>query len=175
MFNWKSENIIPYLELLKDKEVMFTRFSQIYLCKNITFKKKYTDYTIYIWNKKTLQYLKQNDFKEFTASPELSYETNKNILENEETQVIVGGKLPLVYTKNCFNHLFGCTNCKNNQFNKKNIKNVDKDINFEILCNDDYRYILNKDPMLNDYSKVNVSNNKINLFFIVSSFIITRL
>ena len=159
LFNWKSENIIPYLELLKDKEVMFTRFSQIYLCKNITFKKKYTDYTIYIWNKKTLQYLKQNDFKEFTASPELSYETNKNILENEETQVIVGGKLPLVYTRNCFNHLFGCTNCKNNQCNKKNIKNVDKDLNFEILCNDDYRYILNKDPMLNDYSKVNVSNN----------------
>ena len=159
LFNWKSENIIPYLELLKDKEVMFTRFSQIYLCKNITFKKKYTDYTIYIWNKKTLQYLKQNDFKEFTASPELSYETNKDILEKEETQVIVGGKLPLVYTRNCFNHLFGCTNCKNNQCNKKNIKNVDKDLNFEILCNDDYRYILNKDPVLNDYSKVNVSNN----------------
>ena len=159
LFNWKSENIIPYLELLKDKEVMFTRFSQIYLCKNITFKKKYTDYTIYIWNKKTLQYLKQNDFKEFTASPELSYETNKDILEKEEIQVIVGGKLPLVYTRNCFNHLFGCTNCKNNQCNKKNIKNVDKDLNFEILCNDDYRYILNKDPMLNDYSKVNVSNN----------------
>lgn len=159
LFNWKSENIIPYLELLKDKEVMFTRFSQIYLCKNITFKKKYTDYTIYIWNKKTLQYLKKNDFKEFTASPELSYETNKDILENEETQVIVGGKLPLVYTRNCFNHLFGCTNCKNNQCNKKKIKNVDKDLNFEILCNDDYRYILNNEPMLNDYSKVNVSNN----------------
>lgn len=159
LFNWKSENIIPYLELLKDKEVMFTRFPQIYLCKNIEFKKKYTDYTIYIWNKKTLQYLKQNDFKEFTASPELSYETNKAILEKEEIQVIVGGKLPLVYTRNCFSHLFECINCKNNQCNKKNIKNVDKGLNFEILCNDDYRYILNKDPMLNDYSKVNVSNN----------------
>lgn len=159
LFNWKSENIIPYLELLSDKEVMFTRFSQIHLCKNITFKKKYTDYTIYIWNKKTLQYLKQNDLIEFTASPELSYETNKDVFEKEEMQVIVGGKLPLVYTRNCFNHLFGCTNCKNNQCNKKNIKNVDKDLNFEILCNDDYRYILNKDPMLNDYSKVNVNNN----------------
>ena len=159
LFNWKSENIIPYLELLRNKEVMFTRFSQIHLCKNITFKKRYTDYTIYIWNKKTLEYLKKNDFNEFTTSPELSYETNKDIFENEEIQVIIGGKLPLVYTRNCFNHLFRCFNCKNNQCNKKNIKNVDKDLNFEILCNDDYRYILNKEPLLNDYSKVNINNN----------------
>lgn len=159
LFNWKSENVIPYLQLLKDKEVMFTRFTQIHLCKNIAFKKKYTDYTIYIWNKKTLQYLKENNFKEFTASPELSYSTNESIFENESMQVIIGGKLPLVYTRNCFNHLFGCSNCKKNQCNKKDIKNVDKDLDFEILCNDDYRYILNKDPMLNDYSKINLNNN----------------
>ena len=159
LFNWKSEDIVPYLQLLRDKEVMFTRFSQIYLCKNITFKKKYTDYTIYIWNKKTLQYLKENNFTEFTASPELSYNTNKIIFEKEAMQVIIGGKLPLVYTRNCFNHLFGCIDCKSNQCNKKNIKNIDKNLNFEILCNDDYRYILNKDPMLNDYSKIDLNNN----------------
>lgn len=159
IFNWKSENINEYLKLLENKEIMFTRFTQIYLCKNIKFKKRYVDYTIYVWNKKTLNYLIENDIEIFTASPELSYKTNKKIFESNSMQVIIGGKMPLVYTRNCFNHLFGCLNCKNNQCNKKNIKNVDKELDFEILCNDDYRYILNKEPMLNDYRKVNIDNN----------------
>ena len=159
MFNWKSENLLPYLFLLENKEIMFTRYAQLYLCKGIKFKKKYVDYTIYVWNKKTLSYLKDNGIQEFTTSPELSYEINKNIFENNKMQVIIGGKLPLVYTRNCFSHLFGCNNCKNNQCNTKNIKNEDKNLDFEILCNDDFRYILNINPILNDYSKVNITEN----------------
>ena len=159
VFNWKSENLMPYLSLLENKEIMFTRFTQLYLCKDIIFKKKYVDYTIYVWNKKTLNYLKDYGIQEFTISPELSYETNKKIFGNNNMQVIIGGKLPLVYTRNCFSHLFGCGNCKNNQCNKKNIKNDDKNLNFEILCNDDYRYILNSNPTLNDYSKINITQN----------------
>lgn len=159
MFNWKSKNLMPYLSLLENKEVMFTRFTQLYLCKDIIFKKKYVDYTIYVWNKKTLNYLKDYGIQEFTNSPELSYETNKKIFENNNMQVIIGGKLPLVYTRNCFSHLFGCGNCKNNQCDKKNIKNDDKNLDFEILCNDDYRYILNSNPILNDYSKINITQN----------------
>lgn len=159
IFNWKSENLIPYLKLLENKEVMFTRFTQVGLCKDLNFKKKYTDYTMYIWNKKTLEYLKNNNIDEFTASPELSYETNRHIFEGQSFQVIIGGKLPLVYTRNCFSHLYGCENCKNNQRNAKKIKNEDKNLNFEILCNDDYRYILNNEPMLNDYSKVDVTDD----------------
>ena len=138
---------------------MFTRFTQIHMCKDIEFKKKYTDYTIYVWNKKTLEYLKENNINEFTASPELSYQTNEDIFKGNKFQVILGGKLPLVYTRNCFQHLFNCVNCKNNQCNKKHIKNEDKNLNFDILCNDDYRYILNKDPILNDYSKVDIKSN----------------
>ena len=159
VFNWKSENLMPYLSLLENKEIMFTRFTQLYLCKDIIFKKKYVDYTIYVWNKKTLNYLKDYGIQEFTISPELSYETNKKIFGNNNMQVIIGGKLPLVYTRNCFSHLFGCGNCKNNQCNKKNIKNYYKNLNFEILCNDDYRYILNSNPTLNDYSKINITQN----------------
>ena len=159
LFNWKSENLKPYLKLLQNQEIMFTRLTQIYLCKDIEFKKRYTDYTVYIWNKNTLRYLKENNIDEFTASPELSYEINKSIFETNSIQVIIGGKMPLVYTRNCFSHLFGCQKCKNNQNNIKNIKNKDKNLDFEILCNDDYRYILNKEPILNDYSKVNLNNN----------------
>lgn len=154
IFNWKSENILPYLKMLKDKEVMFTRFTQIFLCKKIKFKKRYTDYTVYIWNKRTLEYLKKNSIDEFTASPELSYEKNKAIFGSNLFQVIIGGTMPLVYTRNCFKHLYGCINCVNNQHNSKKIKNVDKNLDFNILCNDDYRYILNSDPILNNYSKV---------------------
>ena len=159
LFNWKSYNLLPYLNLLENKEVMFTRFTQIYLCKNINFRKKYVDYTIYIWNKKALNYLIENNFTEFTASPELSYETNINIFDKSKMQVILCGKLPLVYTRNCFGNLFECVNCKNSQCIKKTIKNEDKNLNFDILCNSDYRYILNKEPMLNNYSKINTNDN----------------
>ena len=159
LFNWKSENILPYLKKLQQKEIMFTRFTQIGITKDINYKKKYVDYTIYIWNKKTLEYLKENDIDEFTASPELSYEVNKKIFGNQKMQVIIGGKLPLVYTRNCFKHLFGCINCKKNRLNKKEIRNEDKELDFEIYCNSDYRYVLSNKPMLNDYSKVITSNN----------------
>ena len=154
LFNWNSEDIFDYLKLLENKEIMFTRFSQIYLCRNINFKKKYTDYTIYIWNEKTLKYLEKYKIDEFTASPELSYETNKIIFKKKSNQVILGGKLPLVYTRNCFRHLFNCKSCLKNQKICKPIKNEDKDLEFEIFCNDDFRFILNNRPILNDYSKV---------------------
>ena len=65
----------------------------------------------------------------------------------------------MVYTRNCFSHLFGCVNCQNNQNNCKNIKNEDKNLDFEIMCNNDYRYVLNGKPILNDYSKVDLSTS----------------
>ena len=158
LFNWKSENLEIYLKLLENKEVMFTRLTQIYLCKNLKFKKKYTDYTIYVWNKKALEFLKNNEIDEFTASFELSYNTNKMIFEKNSMQVILCGKLPMVYTRNCFSHLFGCANCKKNQNNCKQIKNYDKNLNFEIMCNSDFRYVLNSEPILNDFSKFDITD-----------------
>ena len=158
LFNWKSEKLDEYLKFLEDKEIMFTRFSQIYLCKNMRFKKKFIDYTVYVWNKKSLKYLIDNGIEEFTLSPELSYERNKLIFNDTSNQAIIAGRLPLVYTRNCFGHLFGCKNCINNQSKLKEIKNEDKNLDFEIYCNDDYRYILNKEPILNDYSKVKLAS-----------------
>ncbi len=157
LFNWKSEKLDEYIKLLENKEIMFTRFSQIYLCKSMRFKKKLIDYTVYVWNKKTLKYLIDNGIEEFTLSPELSYERNKLIFNDISNQAIIAGRLPLVYTRNCFGHLFGCKNCINNQSKLKEIKNEDKNLDFEIYCNDDYRYILNREPILNDYSKVKLA------------------
>ena len=158
LFNWNSDNIEPYLKKLEDKEIMFTRFPQIELTKNIKFKKKYTDYTIYIWNKHTLDYLLDNGINEFTASPELSYERNQYIFSSYPRQVIICGKLPLVYTRNCFSHVFGCKNCHMSQNNLKNIKNEDKNLDFEVLCNSDFRYVLNNNPILNDYTTIDVDD-----------------
>lgn len=159
LFNWKSENILDYYKMLENKEVMFTRFTQIILTKDIKFKKKYVDYTIYVWNKETLNYLKQYGIDEFTASPELNFETNNNIFENESMQVILGGKLPMVYTRNCFKNIYKCKNCFKNKENIKKIHNEDKNLDFEILCNDDFRYVYNKTPILNNYTTLPVSNN----------------
>lgn len=159
IFNWKSENIILYLEELKNKEVMYTRLTQIYLTQHIKFKKKYTDYTIYIWNKKILNYLKENGIEEFTASSELSYKKNKNIFGNDNMQTILCGRLPLVYTRNCFQHIFGCQNCIEERNKNKKIKNIDKNLNLEIACNSDYRYVFNKNLILNNFTDLDVSNN----------------
>lgn len=158
LFNWKSDDLSKYLELLNNKEIMFTRFSQIYQTKNIKFKKKYADYTIYIWNKETLKYLEENGVNEFTASPELSVDTNNKIFKNQNVQFILGGKLPMVYTRNCFKNVFNCKNCLKNKNSFKNIHNEDKNLEFEILCNDEYRYVLNKNPILNDYTLLNMDD-----------------
>ena len=159
LFNWNSEDLLGYYEVLKNKEVMFTRFTQIELTKNIKFKKKYVDYTIYVWNKETLKYLKENNVDEFTASPELSFLTNNNIFKNEKMQVILGGKMPIVYTRNCFKNIYKCKKCTENKKNIKSIHNEDKNLEFEILCNEDYRFILNKIPILNNYTTLPINSN----------------
>lgn len=158
LFNWKSDNMNEYYKKLNGKDVMFTRFSQLKLCNEVEFKKKYTDYTIYIWNKHSLKFLETYGITEFTGSPELSYFQNCKIFNNNKFQVIIGGKLPLVFTRGCFGNIYGCNNsCFNT--NSKNIFNEDKKLEFEIQCNEDYRCIFYKYPILNDYSKVKVTSN----------------
>ena len=159
MFNWKGFDLIESYKYLENKEVMFTRLSQIYITKDIKFKKKYADYTIYVWNHEALTYLKNNDIDEFTGSPELSYELNKKIYSNNDFQMIIAGKMPLVYTRGCFGHILGCGSCLNSKQKYKSIKNEDKDLLFDIICKDDYRMLLYKYPVLNNYSKVDITTN----------------
>lgn len=152
LFNWKSEDFYRYLGSLEGKDVMFTRFSQIYLSNGIKFKSKLVDYTVYIWNKETLNLLKKYSITCFTATPELSHERNVSILKGQEIQFIIGGKLPLLYSRCCFSHLFNCFNCHGSS--KKIVKNHDKEMDFEILCAKDSRFMIYKYPILNNYKKV---------------------
>ena len=151
LFNFKSIDLNEYYKILENKSVMFTRPSQLYETKNITFDKKYIDYTIYVWNTETIKFLKEYKIDEITASPELCYEKNREILREHNIQYIIAGKLPLVYTRQCFSHLFGCNDCEKNRAKVKEIVNLDKNIKFKIVCKQDYRMIIADSPMLNNF------------------------
>ena len=126
---------------------MFTHIGQLESFKNIRLQERLIDYTIPIWNTKTLMCLKQYGIDKFTASPELSFEQNTKIFGNEEVMYITYGKLPLVYTRSCFKHLFRCKNCINKD--KKTLRNIDKNIDFDVICYPDYRVIISQQPILN--------------------------
>lgn len=151
LFNFKSINLLDYYKVLENKSVMFTRFSQLYETKNIKFNKKYVDYTIYVWNAETIKFLEEYKIDEITASPELCYEKNREILKGQNIQYIVAGKLPLVYTRQCFSHLFRCNNCEKNRDKVKEMVNLDKNIKFKIVCKQDYRMLITDSPMLNNF------------------------
>ena len=165
MFNWSSEDLSKYYNLLSNKKVMFTRLSQIYVTRNIEFEQKLVDYTVYIWNKLSKDYLRKYNIDLFTASPELSYEKNNEIYENDNFQVIVAGKLPLVYTRGCFGHILGCNSCFKDT--KKVIKNEDKSLLFNIKCESDYRMLYYQYPILNNYSKVKY-NDKVSYRYVIT-------
>lgn len=151
LFNFKSIDLSEYYNILKNKSVMFTRPAQLFETKNIEFDRKYIDYTIYVWNAETVKFLREYKIDEITASPELSYEKNREILKGQNIQYIVAGKLPLVYTRQCFSHLYGCNNCEKNRAKVKEMVNLDKNIKFKIICNQDYRMIIADSPMLNNF------------------------
>lgn len=102
---------------------MFTRYYQIFEFNNIKLKKMYADYMLYVWNKKTLNFLRKCGIREFTATPELSVEQNKNIYEGENVQYILAGRPALVYTRNCFKDILDCPKCDKNEDNSKIIFN----------------------------------------------------
>ncbi len=158
LFNWESDDLTEYYKKLENEEVLFTRLSQLEATKNIIFKDKHVDYTIYIWNKNSLKFIENYNIKGFTISPELNYEENIAIFNNRPLQMIIGGRLPLVYTRQCFNHLYGCKGCFD-LTEKKEIMNIDKNIGFQIICESDHRFIISNKPMLNDIKKLDIRDN----------------
>lgn len=160
IFNWKSVELTKYYNKLTNQEIMFTRYSQIYDSRNIKFKKKYTDYMVYSWNKKSLQFLLNNNIEEFTASPELSVDQNESIFKNQSLQYIVGGRPTLAYTRNCLKTIFNCDKCNQNNLNIKHIHNQSKNLKFLVSCKKDHREIYYSYPILNDYSKFKLLPNR---------------
>ena len=56
-------------------------------------------------------------------------------------------------------NIYKCKKCTENKKNIKSIHNEDKNLEFEILCNEDYRFILNKIPILNNYTTLPINSN----------------
>ncbi len=149
MFNFDDVDLSKYYAALSGKRVMFTHIGQLATFAEIPLQERLTDYTIPVWNKLTLKYLKQYDINAFTASPELSFTQNSQILGDVKTNYIIYGKLPLVFTRMCFKHLFRCDKCINPEL--KTIKNIDKNLDFDIKCHKDYRIILAQQPIRNQF------------------------
>lgn len=147
IFNFEDIDLSASYKKLKNQRVMFTHIGQLAAFKNISLAERLTEYTIPVWNSYTLQYLQKQGVNIFTASPELSSKQNTEILHGQNSNRIVYGKLPLVYTRMCFRHLFGCSQCIDPQI--KILRNTDKNIDFEVKCYSDYRVILPPEPMLN--------------------------
>ena len=149
MFNFEDVDLTKYYSVFSGKRVMFTHIGQLSAFSEIPLQERLTDYTISIWNKQTLKYLEQYGINIFTASPELSFKQNSQILGDVKINYITYGKLPLVFTRMCFKHLFGCKKCQNTQL--KNLINIDKGIDFDIKCYPDYRIILLQQPITNNF------------------------
>ena len=159
IFNWKSEKLKEYYKKLENQEIMFTRYSQIFECKDIEFKRKYTDYLIYSWNKIALQFLKDNGINEFSASPELSVKQNCEIFKDSKVQYILAGRPTLTYTRNCLNKAFDCKKCNKVKKNEKIIYNKSKELKFITTCKAEHRELYYEYPILNDYSKFDLGAN----------------
>lgn len=151
MFNFDNIDLSGMYEKLQGSRVMFSHIGQIKSLDGIKLAERIADYTIPIWNKSTLKYIKSQKIDIFTASPELSFEQNESILNDVARNYIMYGRLPLVYSRMCFKHLFNCKSCNFNQL--KEINNLDKGLNFDVKCYQDYRVILSKNPILNQYPK----------------------
>lgn len=147
IFNFDNLNLRPLYQQLVGKRVMFTHIGQLAAFRDIPLKETLTDYTIPVWNKRTLKYLREQGIKTFTASPELSTEQNRKTFDGESFNTISYGRLPLVFTRMCFKHLFGCKECKYNE--SKSMHNIDKGLDFDVKCYPDHRVILAKEPIHN--------------------------
>jgi hypothetical protein len=151
LLNFSSGPMSDLYERFHGKNVMCTRMSQIQAIGMFDPAVISTDYNIGIWNKNTQQNLCDMGVQLFTASPELSIYQNRDILGTNETQYILGGNLPLIYTRMCYKHLFNCANCGKCKSKPKPIANIDKNMIFNVNCYDDYRIITNANPVLNNY------------------------
>lgn len=165
--NFSNFEMKIFYDLLQDKEVMFTRLSQLEASKEYSFKKKYTDYTIYSWNRSAINFLK-NEFAvdEFTASPELSYPQNLKVFNTSKFQYILAGQPIVSYTRQCFKQIYNCKNCIANQADVKIIKNINKNIKLGITCYPDYRIVRSYRHILNDLSSCSKTESINNLRYI---------
>ena len=138
-FNNGLDRILP---LLKGKDVMVSKIGQIAVARRKGLNIVAGEYTLNVCNGYAEEFIKQLGIDEYTHHPENfnHYGSNKN------TEVIMFGRIPLGFSRACWNEV-GCCNkrCGNDSFM---IHNETKNYDLEILCDNEfgYRTILNKEP-----------------------------
>jgi putative protease len=103
-----------YLELLdlgKFKGVMVRNFEELEWLNEIGYKGQiYSDYTVYAWNNKALDFY-DRQFDKITLPVELNKKELGLINNNGKLSFLVYGYIPLMYSANCIqNTLEGCIN-----------------------------------------------------------------
>ena len=106
----KNTNISSYKKWLNEviskfnvAGIVISNISQINYIGNFD-KEIIANYTLNIFNTVTIKKLKEMRVNRFTISPELNTESIKNICNNtnENTELIVYGKIPVMFTNYCF-------------------------------------------------------------------------
>ena len=125
---------------------MASNIAQVFILEELKIKDVYVDFTVNAWNMQAVNFLKRHGVKYFCSSPELSLDKNRAIFQNESVIHLLGGFPSCVYTRNCFKNSLGCESCSTGT---KQIKNFDRNINFEINCFGDHRELTYTLPILN--------------------------
>ena len=155
-FNNRLENIC---DMLRGRNVVITRISQLALKEKYSFKEMYGDYMLNVWNSESAKWLKQNGITALIAHPELSMKQINQISAKSGMKMILiaASKIPFGYTRACFKEvgLCGC-NCANSVLE---LHNTYKDKDVEIICDNEfgYRTVFDKDIYI---SKDTDSNHK---------------
>ena len=160
-FNFKNKDIQSLLKKIEGFGVMLTKISQIEDVKKFKFSKIFADYLIHVWNHHSREFLEKLGIENFCASPELSFEENMKIFNDaKEVCLLLGGKPTCVYSRQCFKKVLGCSACIQSN---KHIKNIDREIDFELNCYSDHRTMNYKNNILNPY---NCKNKNVSYRFV---------
>lgn len=134
-----SGSLNKIAQMLSGRKVMITRLSQIKFIEKYHYCMASADYTVNAWNDSAMQFLKENNISQVTVHPELSLDYSLNILKNAELtpSVIMYGRIPLGFTRACFNELKICyQSCQE----KIKMRNVMKGYEIEISCENQFGY-----------------------------------
>lgn len=149
-FNFENKDLLQLCKKLENRNVVFTKMSQIYLLKDLTFKNKISDYLVPVWNTKSKEILKSFGVTKFCSSPELSIKKNRMLFKDEKVIHLLAGNPACAFTRICFKNALDCITCNGNL---KKIKNCDNEMDFLIKCHTDHRTIHYKNKILNCYEK----------------------
>lgn len=156
-----TEQFHQMMQLIRNRQVMITKVSQIAYIQQFSFQSVIADYTVNCWNKESLSFLINAGIKGMVLTPELSLEDNMSIVGDSSMEIfcIKYGQVTLGYSRVCFKHsqLCGCDRSER----KLKMVNLSKRFPVEIICHKDLdmREIRNGRKSFCPYNIKNIKKN----------------